>query len=120
MVPEDDILLHISGVTLTSTIVVHAATATTAHTTNTDTTNTITVSPSPLSGTTGEVVPLGLNPIAETFTVTGNPAFRNAGGIVSGTGAVRSVTLPNTAGTIYSLTVSVYQYDWLRPCDGTC
>ena len=53
------------------------------------------------------MVPLGLNPITETFTVTGNPAFRNAGGIVSGTGAVRSVTLPNTAGTIYSLTVSV-------------
>ena len=45
-------------------------------------------------------------------TVTGNAAFTAAGGTVSaGTGAIRDVTLPNTAGTTYSLTVTARGYD---------
>ena len=72
---------------------------------------TITVRPASLSGAAGAVVPLGLLPTTATFTVTGNSAFTSAGGVVRGTGALRDVRLPNTAGTgIYSLTVSASGY----------
>ena len=72
--------------------------------------NTITVRPIILSGAPGAVVPLGLGPITTNFTVTGNAAFTAAGGLVSETGAIRDVRLPNTAGTAYALTVSATGY----------
>ena len=72
--------------------------------------NTITVRPIILSGAPGAVVPLGLGPITTNFTVTGNAAFTAAGGLVSETGAIRDVRLPNTAGTAYALTVSAANY----------
>ena len=82
-------------------------------TTTPTTTNTITVSPLSLSGAPGAVVNLGVlaGTTAVTVTVTGNAAFTAAGGTVSGTGAIRDVTLPNTAGSAYSLTVSATNYD---------
>ena len=75
----------------------------------TGTGTTLTTRPASLSGAAGEAVPLGLLPITATFTVTGNSAFTTAGGLVSGTGALRSVTLPNTAGS-YSLIVNATGY----------
>ena len=75
-----------------------------------DITNTITVRPLSLSGAPGAVVPLGLGPITTNFTVTGNAAFTAAGGLVSETGAIRDVRLPNAAGTAYALTVSATDY----------
>ena len=62
-------------------------------------TRTIIVRPISLSGEPSEVVSLGLGPITTTFEVTGNAAFTAAGGLVSETGAIRDVRLPNTAGT---------------------
>ena len=61
--------------------------------TGTTTTNTITVRPISLSGEPSEVVDLGLGPITTNFTVTGNAAFRAAGGLVTETGAIRDVRL---------------------------
>ena len=78
-----------------------------------DITNTITVSPLTLSGAPGAVVQLGVlaGTTAVPVTVTGNAAFIAAGGLVSETTAIRDVTLPNTAGSTYSLTVSARGYD---------
>ena len=78
-----------------------------------DATTTITVSPLILRGETNAVVQLGVRAGTTTIpvTVTGNAAFISAGGIVSETGVIRDVRLPNTAGTgIYSLTVSARGY----------
>ena len=78
---------------------------------DTTTGRTITVSRPSLSGAPGAVVNLGVLAGNRTVTVTGNAAFTAAGGTVSSTGAIRDVTLPNTAGTAYSLTVEATGYD---------
>ena len=83
---------------------------------DTTTGRTITINPPSLSltGRPGVVVPLGVlartGTIDTPVTVTGNAAFIRAGGTVTGTGAIRDVTLPSTVGT-YSLTVSATGYD---------
>ena len=83
---------------------------TTTTTTTEDTTpptNTITVTPTSLSGEAGDVVSFRVSGIGATaFTVTGNAAFTSAGGLFTETGLTRTVRLPDTAGTTYSLTVS--------------
>ncbi len=78
----------------------------------TPTGNTISVSTSSLTGGTGEVVELRVlaGTAATPVTVTGDPTFITAGGLVSGTGVTRSITLPTTEG-FYSLTVSATNYD---------
>ena len=81
---------------------------------DTTTGRTITINPTSLTGRPGVVVPFGA--LARTgttdtpVTITGSATFTAAGGLVSGTGALRNVTLPNTVGT-YSLTVSATGYD---------
>ena len=71
--------------------------------------NTITLNPTSISGAPGsEQSLLVLSP--STADVEGNAAFTSAGGSISGSGLTRTVTLPNTAGTTYSLTVSASGY----------
>ena len=78
-----------------------------------DTASTITVIPESLSDEPGTVATLAVAADGETVRVTGSSAFTTAGGTVTGAGASRVVTLPNTPGS-YSLTVSASGYD-----DGT-
>ena len=80
---------------------------------DTTTGRTITVSPLTLTGTPSAVVQLGVlaGTTAVPVTVTGNAAFTDAGGLVTATGAIRDVRLPNTPGTTYSLTISATGYD---------
>ena len=76
----------------------------------TPTGNTISVSTSSLTGGTGEVVELRVLAGTATVTVTGDSTFILQGGLVSGTGTTRSITLPTAEG-FYSLTVSAPNYD---------
>ena len=75
-----------------------------------DTASTITVIPGSFSDEPGTVATLAVAADGETVRVTGSSAFTTAGGTVTGAGASRTVTLPNTAGD-YSLTVSASGYD---------
>ena len=72
--------------------------------------NTISVSTSSLTGGTGEVVELRVLAGTAVVTVTGDSTFILQGGLVSGTGVTRNITLPTTEG-FYSLTVSAPNYD---------
>ena len=74
------------------------------------TTNTVTVIPGSLEGAPGSCGRRLLSPLTLRLCgSTGSAAFTAAGGTVTGIGAARVVTLPNTAGD-YSLTASASSY----------
>ena len=71
--------------------------------------NTISVSPSSISGAPGTTSDITVTAGSATVRVAGSSGFTSAGGTVSGTGSVRTITLPNTAGD-YILTASASGY----------
>ena len=73
------------------------------------TTNTVTVFPGSLEGAPGSTATLAVAADTTTVRVTASATFTAAGGTVTGNGASRVVTLPNTAGD-YSLTASASRY----------
>ena len=73
------------------------------------TTNTVTVIPGSLEGAPGTVAEIAVAADTTTVRVEGSAAFTAAGGTVTGIGASRVVTLPNTPGD-YTLTASASSY----------
>ena len=73
------------------------------------TTNTVTVFPGSLEGAPGSTATLAVAADTTTVRVTASATFTAAGGTVTGNGASRVVTLPNTPGD-YSLTASASSY----------
>ena len=71
--------------------------------------NTISVSNTSLSGAPGTTSDITIGAGTATVRVQGSSGFTSAGGTVSGSGTVRTITLPRTAGN-YFLTVSASGY----------
>ncbi len=72
-------------------------------------TNTISVSSTSLSGAPGSAQDITVGAGTATVRVQGSSGFTSAGGAVSGSGTVRTITLPRTAAN-YILTVSASGY----------
>ena len=106
----DNVVFNVRGGGTTTTPTTSPTTQPADTTPTTPATNIIAVNPTTISGAPGGTETLlVLSP--STADVEGNAAFTSAGGSISGSGLTRTVTLPNTAGTNYSLTASASEYD---------
>ena len=72
--------------------------------------NTISISPSSITGEAGTTQSLTVSAGTATVRVVDASAFTTAGGTISGSGATRSVTLPDTPGSTYTITLGASGY----------